>query len=375
MRKSQLNLAFIHPDLGIGGAERLIVDAAVGLQNKGHTVSVFTSHHDPTHCFEETRDGTLKVVVHGDSIPRHYKGKGHIIFAILKSWWLALVILFSSRVLNQKYDLLIVDQLSASVPILRMAGSKILFYCHFPDKLLTQRESLVKTLYRIPVDFFEEVTTKMADVVVVNSKFTAGVFNSSFKLIGEVPQVLYPGIALEAYDKSVNMQDPSVKGLATAKKMLLSINRFERKKNIELAIKAFAELEKTVPFDFADLQLVIAVPVEAMYAGLPVVAVNNGGPTETVLDGETGFLCESDPNAFADAISKIIKSPTEKKVLGANGRKHVKESFSLDNFANSLEEIVYGTIEIENLDAQFTFYTFALTASLIFPIVTILLIR
>lgn len=98
----------------------------------------------------------------------------------------------------------------------------------------------------------------MADVVVVNSKFTASVFNSSFKLIGETPQVLYPGIALESYDKSVNMQDPAVKSLSTPKKMLLSINRFERKKNIELAIKAFAELQKLVPFDFNDLQLVIA---------------------------------------------------------------------------------------------------------------------
>jgi alpha-1,3/alpha-1,6-mannosyltransferase len=43
----------------IGGAERLIVDAAVGLQNLGHTVEIYTSHHDPAHCFDETRDGGL----------------------------------------------------------------------------------------------------------------------------------------------------------------------------------------------------------------------------------------------------------------------------------------------------------------------------
>ena len=41
----------------IGGAERLVVDAAVGLQNRGHTVSIHTSHHDPTHCFDETKNG------------------------------------------------------------------------------------------------------------------------------------------------------------------------------------------------------------------------------------------------------------------------------------------------------------------------------
>lgn len=50
-------IVFFHPDLGIGGAERLIVDAAVGLQNLGHKVTIFTSYHDSRHCFDETRDG------------------------------------------------------------------------------------------------------------------------------------------------------------------------------------------------------------------------------------------------------------------------------------------------------------------------------
>jgi glycosyltransferase involved in cell wall biosynthesis len=42
------------------------------------------------------------------------------------------------------------------------------------------------------------------------------------------------------------------------------------------------------------------VPIEAMYCQLPVVAVNDGGPTETVVDGLTGFLCDPDPESFAE---------------------------------------------------------------------------
>lgn len=53
------NIVFVHPDLGIGGAERLIIDAAVGLQNLGHNVTMFTSYCDPGHAFEETQDGEL----------------------------------------------------------------------------------------------------------------------------------------------------------------------------------------------------------------------------------------------------------------------------------------------------------------------------
>jgi alpha-1,3/alpha-1,6-mannosyltransferase len=53
----QKHVVFFHPDLGIGGAERLVVDAAVGLQSRGHRVTIFTSHRDPQHCFDEARDG------------------------------------------------------------------------------------------------------------------------------------------------------------------------------------------------------------------------------------------------------------------------------------------------------------------------------
>ena len=58
--KKQKTIVFLHPDLGIGGAERLVVDAAVGLQKRGNKVVVFTSHCDPNHCFDEARDGMLR---------------------------------------------------------------------------------------------------------------------------------------------------------------------------------------------------------------------------------------------------------------------------------------------------------------------------
>jgi alpha-1,3/alpha-1,6-mannosyltransferase len=63
-KQTSKRIVFFHPDLGIGGAERLIIDAAVGLQKSGHKVTIFTSHCDPQHCFEEARDGMLRTHVH-----------------------------------------------------------------------------------------------------------------------------------------------------------------------------------------------------------------------------------------------------------------------------------------------------------------------
>lgn len=62
MSSRQKNIVFFHPDLGIGGAERLVIDAAVGLQNLGHKVTIFTSHCDPSHCFDEARDGIVSLL-------------------------------------------------------------------------------------------------------------------------------------------------------------------------------------------------------------------------------------------------------------------------------------------------------------------------
>ena len=44
-----------------GGAERLIVDAALELKARGHSVHVFTAHHDRRRCFKETADGRYYV--------------------------------------------------------------------------------------------------------------------------------------------------------------------------------------------------------------------------------------------------------------------------------------------------------------------------
>ncbi|KAK6044627.1 hypothetical protein COOONC_17868, partial [Cooperia oncophora] len=55
-RYPAMRVTFLHPDLGIGGAERLVVDAAVALQNKGHQVKIVTSQFDPNHAFKETKE-------------------------------------------------------------------------------------------------------------------------------------------------------------------------------------------------------------------------------------------------------------------------------------------------------------------------------
>jgi len=82
------------------------------------------------------------------------------------------------------YDYYILDQVSLPVPLLRLRQRNVLFYCHYPDKLLsTDRRGLLKRFYRFFLDLIEEVTTGLAKTIVVNSLFTQRVFTRSFPLI------------------------------------------------------------------------------------------------------------------------------------------------------------------------------------------------
>jgi len=56
------------------------------------------------------------------------------------------------------------------------------------------------------------------------------------------------------------------------------------------------------------------VPVEAMYSRIPVVAVNSGGPTESILHESTGLLVPADPESFATAIGRILNGDLNAKV-------------------------------------------------------------
>jgi alpha-1,3/alpha-1,6-mannosyltransferase len=50
-----MKIVILHLDLGIGGAEQLIVTIAKCIQELGHDIEIVTSHHDINHCFEETK--------------------------------------------------------------------------------------------------------------------------------------------------------------------------------------------------------------------------------------------------------------------------------------------------------------------------------
>jgi len=80
--------------------------------------------------------------------------------------------------------------------------------------------------------------------------------------------------------------------------------------------------------------------LEAMAAGLPVVACDVGGNPEAVFDGETGRLVPSrNAAAFASAVSELLADPEKRKVMGEAGRLRATERFSLDRMVGEMESL------------------------------------
>lgn len=71
------------------------------------------------------------------------------------------------------------------------------------------------------------------------------------------------------------------------------------------------------------------VLLEGMARGVAVVAVDAGGPTEIVTDGETGRLARSGaPADLADALEPLLASPTLRREVGAAGRERFLHDFT-----------------------------------------------
>jgi glycosyltransferase involved in cell wall biosynthesis len=75
--------------------------------------------------------------------------------------------------------------------------------------------------------------------------------------------------------------------------------------------------------------------IEAMAAGVPVVATRVGGVPELVEDGVSGLLVEPGrPESIAVAIGELLADPDRARQLGSAGRRLARERFSVERMVS-----------------------------------------
>jgi glycosyltransferase involved in cell wall biosynthesis len=205
---------------------------------------------------------------------------------------------------------------------------------------------------------------QLPDFFIANSNEVAGRIK---KFYGRESTVIYPPVDI-----------PSLKNQKITKNYYLTGGRLARAKRIDLVVKAFSklglplkvfgkefggygkELEKisgsTVEFlgEIADeekFKLMAEakafifpseaedfgiIPVEAMAVGTPVIALAQGGPLETIIDGTTGvFFKERTVESLVDAIKKF-----EKMKFNSEDCINQAKKFSKERFKREMREFV-----------------------------------
>ena len=87
--------------------------------------------------------------------------------------------------------------------------------------------------------------------------------------------------------------------------------------------------------------------LEAMAAGLPVVASDVGGVSEAVVDGETGLLVPAgDADALAAAVGRLLADADERRRLGERGHAVARERFDVARFRREHLELYHRELDL-----------------------------
>ena len=80
--------------------------------------------------------------------------------------------------------------------------------------------------------------------------------------------------------------------------------------------------------------------LEAMSLGVPVVASNHGGHKETIKNNKNGFLVElEDIDGYVDVIMKLYNNTSLKNKIIRNGKKTIKEKYSLNKYLDRIDKV------------------------------------
>ena len=95
-----------------------------------------------------------------------------------------------------------------------------------------------------------------------------------------------------------------------------------------------------------DLEACGRVLFEAMAMGKPVIATDNGGTPEIVIEGETGLLFPyGDAEALSKKITWLLERPDEMTRMGLAGRRRIEENFTIEKFIEKTQQVYLELLE------------------------------
>lgn len=371
-----MKILFLFPHFLLpGGAANVTVKFARGLQENGHIVEILCANAVADFLVENS---DLKI-----SQLRIPNSDSFFYWALLPYWQFRI-----NKALKEYGDYIFFPQVFPSnwwtwIYKLFNKEKKVVWYCNEPSAFIHSEkwiQAIKNPLMRIgarivnPLLKYADISLeKQNNLVICNSQFTAIEYERCYD--GKADEVIYPPLKIE-----------NAKILLDREKYFLSVGRLSKFKNVDILINALEEIYKIFP----DHTLIIVgdgeerknlenatikknltarvnflgkvsdevlaelykraratvlcsenepfgiVPVESMMHGTPVIAHNSGGPKETIINNETGFLFEDKNNLIA-CMKKIIEM---EEVTYLKMQENCQKEAARYDLSNSIEKLV-----------------------------------
>jgi glycosyltransferase involved in cell wall biosynthesis len=371
-----MRMAIYHPWVYLtSGIERSFVEL---ISRSRHEWTIYTHHHDPDATFPQLAEHDVVELTPSISVRREFGAIARAAHRI------------RATTLPEGADALLVSSEGLGDLIMTRNHLPTAAYCHTPLKILhdpVNRAALIRKSpkHRLALaalgPMFSRVDRRMWERfnhVFANSEETRSRIERAGLAPSDDVEVLHPGVDTTHFALNRKPRRP----------MFLVAGRIMWQKNIELAIEALrrardqgsqaelvvagrvdaksrgylAELQTRAeglpvrfevdPTDEALLELYRTsrallftarnedfgmVPLEAMACGTPVLAVDAGGPKETVVDGHTGWLLPDDAAVFADRMRFVELVEPEFMRVAARRR---AEQFVWEPFVERVDDVM-----------------------------------
>lgn len=409
MKKKKLKIAVFHLGFFFsGGGEKLVLEETAGLTSRGHKVSLFAPVVDKKDCFPDLiKKVRIHSLFYPFSLNFPLRDliaiAGAVFLTPLTFFRYAkfdiffganqpgpLICFFLAKILNKPYVIYLAQPTRLLYP--RQIdleegfgkGSFNIFY------FLTR-------LFRPLVIFLDRISIRKADTILVNGNYMAGILEKVYgvKVIvcpaGCHPQKKLPN-SQTRWQGQLKLGSQII-----PKPFLLVTNRHFPQKRLDYAIRVLAgilkesvdvflvttgaptaytqelkslvqklDLQKKIYFTklVSEKELrelysqavayLYTAPeedfgmgvIEAMGAGIPVVAWNNAGPGTTIVNGKTGFLIEPYLQAeFTEKTLWLISHKDENIMMGKNAQEHVKNNYSFVQHNDILEKALLEVVK------------------------------
>jgi len=263
--------------------------------------------------------------------------------------------------------------------------------------MATKSSKIVFTEHGIPYPYrkklkrllFNPILCRLADEIITISEHTKSNLVTYENFPARRMKVIYNGIDLRQFSQKI---DPDSKkqslGLTQDSRVIGIVARLDPVKNHAMLFRAFKRILNVIPdtyllivgdgpeekrlkllvesLDITDKTLflgarkdisallhifdVFVLPsfsegmsaslIEAMGAGVPIVATNVGGNPEVVKDQETGYLVQSDNDQeMADILIRLLQDEKKRQRVGQTGQQRVHDMFSLDKMITTYTEL------------------------------------